>query len=76
MCELAKHHLCESQGKMKRWYDKKARSRVFLPGDKVLVLLPLSGSALKARYSGPYLVSRRVNKTDYVIETPERKCKT
>lgn len=38
---------------MKGWYDKHARNRESLPGDKVLVLLPLPGSSLQARYSGP-----------------------
>ena len=38
--------------------------------DKVLVLLPISGSALAAWFSGPYLVEGKVSDTDYVIRTP------
>ncbi|XP_056441423.1 uncharacterized protein LOC130378840 [Gadus chalcogrammus] len=62
-----------AQGKMKRWFDKGARSRSFRPGDKVLVLLPVPGSSLQARYSGPYLVKRKVGDRDYIIDTPERR---
>ncbi len=37
-CELAKDNLKAAQGKMKTWYDRKARHRVFSSGDQVLVL--------------------------------------
>ena len=58
---------------MKGWYDQKAESRVFAPGDKVLVLLPIPGSALQARFSGPYLVKEKVGDRDYLVATPERR---
>jgi len=51
--ELAKKNLQISQIKMKAWYDRHTKSRVFEPGDKVLVLFPVVGSPLQARYSGP-----------------------
>ena len=35
--------------------DRKAVAREFKPGDKVMVLLPILGSALQLRYTGPYL---------------------
>ena len=57
---------------MKQWYDKKARSRDFNPGDKVLVLLPINGNSLQARYSGPYTIEQRVNDVDYVVNTSDR----
>lgn len=60
---------------MKRYYDKKVKHRVFNPGDKVLVLLPLLGSALQAQYSGPYVVERPVGECDYLVRTPDRKRK-
>lgn len=68
--------LSSAQGKMKSWYDKKAVPRSFNPGDKVLVLLPTASSALSARFCGPYQVDKKVNDTDYVIKTPDRKRKT
>ena len=39
--EMAAETIKKAQGEMKRWFDKKARSRLFQPGDKVLVLFPL-----------------------------------
>ena len=64
-CELAKEHLSAAQKKTKGWYDGRAESspkaeRVFAPGDKVLVLLPIPGSSLQARFSGPYFVQKKV----------------
>ena len=58
------------QGKIKRWFDKDAQSRNFIPGDKVLVLLPIPGSLLQARYIGPYVVR---DECDYVVATPDRR---
>lgn len=75
-CELAKENLVVAQEKMKCWYDKHAQNRVFVPGNKVLVLLPLPGSALQAQYSGPYLVERKAGERDYLVKTPDRKQKT
>ena len=72
-CEVAKEHLKVSQGKMKAHADKNAKERSFKPGDKVLVLLPLLGEPLKARFSGPYLVKKKLNDVNYVISTPDRR---
>ena len=41
--ELAKSNLNITQNKMKVWYVKNAKSRSFIPGDQVLVLLPIQG---------------------------------
>jgi len=57
-CEVAKENLTAAQKKMKGWYDRKTESRVFHPGDKVLVLLPIPGSYLQARFSGPYFIQK------------------
>lgn len=74
---LAKEALCSSQANMKKkWYDRKAVKRHFQPGDKVLVLLPVPGSALSACFAGPYVIVRKVFKTDCVISTPECRRKT
>ena len=74
-CNLAKTNLKESQSKMKNWYDKKARFRLFAPGDKVLVFLPLPGQPLQARYFGPYEIESKVNDLNYIIKTPDRRKK-
>ena len=47
-CELARQNLGEAQERMKGWYDRSAKHRAFSPGEKVLVLLPILGSALQA----------------------------
>ena len=73
---VAKEALSSSQERMKCRFDRKAVRRQFQPGDKVLVLLPMPGSSLTARFSGPYLVKSQVSDTDYVIHTPERRRKT
>ena len=39
---------------MKIWYDHKAKDSIFDAGDQVLVLLPVIGHPLQARYSGRY----------------------
>ena len=51
-CEVAREHLKTSQDKMKKKADKNAKARSFKPGDKVLVLLPLQGEPLKAKFMG------------------------
>ena len=66
-CKLAQENLKSSQTKMKHWYDKDVKNRVFKPGDKVLVFLPLPGHPLQARYYGPY----EKDKTKYAKELPD-----
>ena len=72
-CELARQNLQRTQSQMKVWYDKRARERSFKAGDKVLVLLPLPGHPLQARYHGPYVVERKVGTVDYVVITPDHR---
>lgn len=73
---LAKKALSISQVNMKERFDKKTVDQQFQPGDSVLMLQPTPGAALTARFSGPYVVDRKVSETDYVIRTPERRRKT
>ncbi|KAL2085082.1 hypothetical protein ACEWY4_018402 [Coilia grayii] len=75
-CACAQKALASAQVKMKTRYDRKSVDRSFQPGDKVLVLLPVVGSALQAKFSGPYEVESKLSTTDYVIRTPDRKRKT
>lgn len=72
-CALAKKGLGTSQRTMKTRYDQSAVARSFDVGDRVLVLLPIQGSALSARFSGPYTVAEKLSDTDYVIRTPDRR---
>ena len=56
---------------MKTWYDKKAREQTYVPGDQVLLFLPVPGSPLRAKFVGPYSVLKRLNSVDYAISTPD-----
>ena len=71
--QIAKRNLQESQSKMKVWYDRKAKSRCFEPGDRVLVLFPVVGNPLQAKYSGPYKVVKKISDTNYLVKTPDRR---
>ena len=72
-CSMAKENLAATQQKMKSWYDHTARERSFKKGDKVLVLLPVLGQPLQAKYYGPYIIDHKVSDVDYVINTPGRR---
>lgn len=69
-CELATQNLATAQKKMKACFDKNAKTRQFSPVDKVLVLLPIPGASLQARYSGPYVIEK-VSDYDYIVATPD-----
>ncbi len=47
VCERARINLAESQADMKEYYDRKCVARSFQPGESVLLLLAMPGSALK-----------------------------
>ena len=72
---LAKKHLVASQSHMKTWYDKKARSRRFKPGEQVLVLFPVQSNPLQARFQGPYVVEKQMGDLNYLVRTPDRRKK-
>ena len=74
--QIAKRNLQESQSKMKVRYDRKAKSRCFEPGDRVLVLFPVVGNPLQAKYSGPYKVVKKISDTNYLVKTPDRRKET
>jgi len=71
--DLASTHAAQQRSKAKAWYDRRARLRTFQPGDKVLVLLPMPGKPLHAKYHGPYTVEQQLGLVDYVISTPDRR---
>ncbi len=75
-CKLAQTAFGSVQSKMKERYDKNAVARSFSEGDKVLVLLPIQGHALQARFSGPYVIDKKLSETNYVVRTPDRQRKT
>jgi len=72
-CKIVQQNLKVAQERMKVWYDRKAHKRSFNSGNKILVLLPIPGHPLQARYSGPYVVEDKVNDVNYIVQTPERR---
>ena len=56
------------QIKQKAYYDRRARSRKFDVGDKVLLLLPTDSNKLLLQWKGPYEVVVVVNRMDYKID--------
>ncbi|GAA6103385.1 uncharacterized protein LOC114796860, partial [Tachysurus ichikawai] len=75
-CELAQTALRGAQSKMKKRFDKNTVARSFSEGDKVLVLLPVLGAALQAKFSRPYVIDKKLSDTNYVVRTPDRQRKT
>ena len=49
------------------------QSRCFEPGDRVLVLFPVLGNSLQAKYSGPYKVFKKISDKNYLIRTSDRR---
>ena len=47
--------------------------RSFEPGDKVLVFVPNEGNSLQSKYVGPLKVLKKVNKVNYIVETPGKR---
>ena len=70
-CELAHSHLLKAQGRQKRYYDCKAKDRTFRVGEKVLLLLPTSGSKLLLQWKGPFEVLARTG-NDYKVQLANR----
>ena len=57
---------------MKARFDQNVTARNFIPGDKVSVLLPLSGEPLLAKFRRPYLVEKQLSDVNYVVGTHDR----
>jgi hypothetical protein len=67
-CELARQELLKAGKKYKKYYDRKARSRMLQTGDQVLILLPTDNNKLLVQWKGPFKVLQRMGKYTYSIE--------
>ena len=76
LTECVSENLEKAQNKQKAYYDKKARTRSFAPGDRVHFLLPSSTRKLEAAWQGPYTVIEKVGPVDYKLSMPKRRGKT
>ena len=78
LCDFVRGNLKQAAYRVKRRYDAKHKSLDLQPGDQVLLSVkshPAFGDVrkLKMRYTGPYLVKRKVHKNAYELEgLPEK----
>lgn len=70
---MGKKNLAEAQEDQRHRYDKKVIPHSFLPGDKVLLLLPKSENKLLAKWQGPYTVNKKISEVDYEVQTPDKR---
>jgi hypothetical protein len=71
--EIALDTANEAKTNSKVWYDRRSREREFDIGQLVLVLLPMAGKPLDAKYQGPYKIIGKLGPVDYVIATPNKR---
>jgi len=64
--------LLKSQEKQQKYYNRKAKSRIFQKVEKVLVLLPTDSSKLLLQWKGPFEVIEKVREDDYKIQLTGR----
>ena len=70
---IARENITHAQERMKRLYDKTAKQRELLPGEKALILMPTSNNKLMATWKGPYTVLRRLQNNNYELDLGKRK---
>ena len=71
-CELAHQQLMKAQTKQCKYFNRKTKSRSFITGDKVLVLLPTDSNKLLMQWQGPFEIMERVRGDDYKIRIKDR----
>ncbi len=74
--DIATKNLKDTQDSMTTRYNQESIQRSFVPGDKVLVLLPVTGKPLQAKFHGPYLVEKKIGELNYLVRTPDRRKET
>ena len=66
--KLAREELKRSQAIYQRYYNRNAKDRKFVVGDKVLILLPTDKNKLLMQWKGPLEVEKIVGTNDYGIQ--------
>ena len=68
-CEIANNNLKQTQKRHEN-HDtiRILKVRVFKPGDKVLIFLPIQGRPLNARYQGPYEIESCHSPLNYLVK--------
>lgn len=67
-CKIAKKYLKLSGERYKHHYDRRAKNRELVVGDKVLVLLPTNNDKPLLNWKGPYEVTEKVGSLDYRMD--------
>ncbi|XP_064474611.1 uncharacterized protein LOC135388765 isoform X1 [Ornithodoros turicata] len=71
--ELTLENMKIAQEKAKTYYDRTARSRLFSPGQKVMILRPCRQNKLQVQWEGPAQVIEKLSDTNYVVQLGKRK---
>ena len=66
-CKKAREEPVKTQRNHKKYLDKKARLRVLVNGDKVLVLLPTASNKLLFQWKGPAVITERRGLVNYRV---------
>ena len=67
-CQLAQDELVRSAKRYKKYYDVRTRDRKFTEGEQVLVLLPTDNNKLLVQWQGPFRVTKKIGRNDYVVD--------
>ena len=70
--KLAQDELKKSQVRYQRYYNRKAKSRSFKIGSKVLLLLPTDKNKLLLQWKGPFVAESIVGVNDYGIKVGDK----
>ena len=70
--EIAHENAASAQRRWKEQYDRRSTDRVLEPGQKVLVLLPSSSYKMFAKWEGPFIVRKKLDDVNYVIDLGHR----
>ena len=67
-CKIAQENLAKASARTTELFNRKAKLRNLVAGQKVLLLLPLKHNKLQLNWKGPYVITRRVNRVNYKVE--------
>nr|KAG5702720.1 hypothetical protein BaRGS_013357 [Batillaria attramentaria] len=72
-CKMAQENLAQASRRYAKHFDRRAVSRKFPVGSKVLLLLPVRDNKLEMAWQGPYEVLERVGECDYRLNVNGKK---
>lgn len=63
------------QERMAHYYNLRSSKKSFMPGDKVIVLIPDSSNKLLARWQGPGVIESKKNEHSFFVKMPDNSVK-